>query len=154
MLAFRSPRVRDLGLAAAALALFASATSCGVSLLPQRSGASVRRPAASTRADLFMKSVEVRDGALGWRQLCPDLQSQIPESAVVSAARAQKAAEVGQVRSLRSELLGSRTLKSGEQLRLYLLTADLVGGTQVARLYVLHTQADGCVHAVQFQEVQ
>jgi hypothetical protein len=101
-----------------------------------------------------MRSVEVRDGALGWRQLCPDLQNQIPETAVKSAANAQKAAEVGRVRSLRSDPVGMRKLRSGDQLRLYLLTADMVGGAQASRLYVLHTRADGCVHDVQSQDVQ
>jgi hypothetical protein len=152
MLAFRATRVARTALPAA-VALLVLATACASPSLPYHKS-SVHRGPAPSRADLFMRSVEVRDGALGWHQLCPDLQSQIPESAVMSAASTQKAAEAGQVKSLRSEPLGTRNLKSGEQIRLYLLTAELAGGAQAMRLYVLHTRAGGCVHAVQTEDVQ
>jgi hypothetical protein len=154
MLALRPERLWRAGLSATVAVLLTTIAACAAPPFARQS-AGVSRPApALSRADLFMRSVEVRDGALGWRQLCPDVQSQIPESAVMSAASAQKAAEAGQVRSLRSELLGMRKLDSGEQLRLYLLTAHLVGGAEARRVYVLQTSADGCVRDVQTEVVR
>jgi hypothetical protein len=147
-----SPWLQRFSGALAALSI--GVGGCGVPSLANRNASPHQRAARPAPADLFMRSVEVSDGALGWRQLCPDLQSQVPETAVRSAANAQKAAEAGRVRYLRSDLVGMRKLKSGEQLRLYLLTAELVGGAQASRVYVLHTRAGGCVHDVQTQDVQ
>jgi hypothetical protein len=101
-----------------------------------------------------MHSVETRDGALGWRQLCPDLQSQVSQDALKTEANAQKAAEVGKVRHLRSDFVGGRALASGGQVRFYLMTADLTNGSEAFRGYVLRTQADGCVHDIQTTVVQ
>jgi hypothetical protein len=113
-----------------------------------------RRAPSGTRADAFMHSVEIRDGALGWRQLCPDLQAQVSQEALRSQANAQKAAESGKVRRLRFEFVGSRPVGSTGQVRFYLLTAEFRDGSEAFRTYVLSTQADGCVHDVQTAPVQ
>ena len=41
-------------------------------------------------ADLFMQSVVKRDGTLGWHQLCPSLQAQLPLSMLASQVEAQR----------------------------------------------------------------
>lgn len=41
-------------------------------------------------ADLFRQSVVKRDGTLGWHQLCPSLQAQLPLSMLASQVEAQR----------------------------------------------------------------
>src|SRR5215472_11918716 len=44
-------------------------------------------------ADVFMQSVARRDGGLGWHQLCPILQQQVPLSELANQAEKQRIAE-------------------------------------------------------------
>src|SRR5207237_7548199 len=106
-----------------------------------------------SRADVFMHSVEIGDGALGWQQLCPDLQKNISRDTLKAEASAQKAAEAGNVRKLKAELVGASALKRAGQVRFYLLTADLNDGSEAFRSYVLRVQLDGCVYDVQSADI-
>jgi hypothetical protein len=108
---------------------------------------------STSRADTFMHSVEIGDGALGWQQLCPDLQKNISRDTLKAEASAQKAAEAGNVRKLRAELVGARALNRAGQVRFYLLTADLNDGSEAFRSYVLRVQVDGCVYDVQSADI-
>src|SRR5436853_7718652 len=45
---------------------------------------------APVPADLFMQSVVKRDGQLGWQQLCPALQAQLPLSTLTSQLQQQR----------------------------------------------------------------
>src|SRR6266481_9956790 len=47
-------------------------------------------------ADVFMQSVAKRDGGLGWHQLCPALQAQMPLALLASQVQQQRSAEAGQ----------------------------------------------------------
>jgi hypothetical protein len=119
----------------------------------QKSDPSPASVPSVSRADLFMHSVEIGDGALGWQQLCPDLQKNISRDTLKAEANAQKAAEAGNVRRLRAELVGARALKRAGQVRFYLLTADLNDGSEAFRSYVLRVQLDGCVYDVQSADI-
>ena len=51
---------------------------------------------APVPADLLMQSVVKRDGQLGWQQLCPALQAQLPRSALTRQLEQQRNAESSQ----------------------------------------------------------
>lgn len=105
---------------------------------------------APTQADLFMQSVLRRDGALGWHQLCPDLQAQIPIDELQRQAAQQKSAEAGQGVTLTLDYLGMHPQTGGHgDLYLYLVTAKNHAGLLAQRIYILTTQSTGCVADVQ-----
>ncbi len=110
-----------------------------------------RAPAAApTQADLFMQSVLKRDGALGWHQLCPDLQAQIPIDELQHQAAQQKSEEARQGITLTLEYLGRHPQTSGHgDIYLYLVMAKNHTGLLAQRIYVLTTQPTGCVTDVQ-----
>lgn len=105
---------------------------------------------ASPPADLFMQSVIKRDGALGWHQLCPDLQARIPIDELQRQAAQQKSYEASQGVTLTMDYLGThpQTDERGE-IHLYLVTAKNDTGLLAQRIYVLTTQPAGCVEDVQ-----
>src|SRR5260370_34949883 len=53
---------------------------------------------APAPADLFMQSVVKRDGALGWHQLCPSEQAQLPLATLPRRVEEQRTSERGQNR--------------------------------------------------------
>ncbi len=99
-------------------------------------------------ADLFMQSVVKRDGTLGWHQLCPALQSQMPLRALASQVERQRIAETGQGLTLTVDYIGAHAQPQGGQIRLYVLTARRPGGWVELRTYIVYTQASGCVQDV------
>src|SRR5437763_12052025 len=96
-------------------------------------------------ADLFMRSVVKRDGALGWHQLCPAMQAQLPLSALVSQGEEQRIAESGQSLTLTVDYVGAHPRPQGGQMRMYLVTARRPNGWVQQRTYIVYTQASGCV---------
>ncbi len=134
-----------LGLALSAGTAFAFAASSRTNLPAHRLGQAV----AASPADLFIRSVVTRDGALGWRQLCHDVQAQVTEVSVREQADAQRAAEAGTGVRLTADFVGTRPASQGGQIRLYLLTAHGPQGVLGQRTYVVHTGAAGCVEDVQ-----
>lgn len=108
--------------------------------------------ARSLQSDTFMRSVALRDGELGWRQLCPDLQGVVTESAMRNQADSQKAAEVGRVARLGIDFVGSRSLRSGTSIRFYVLTADMTDGSASSRVFIVRSRPAGCVEDVQVED--
>jgi hypothetical protein len=105
--------------------------------------------AAPTRADLFMRSVVMRDGQLGWQQLCPDVQAQIPQIMLIRQADAQRASDLSQGVTLTMQSLGAYPLAQKGVLHLYLLTAHGPHDWEAQRAYLVRTRAGGCVADVQ-----
>ncbi|HKF74574.1 MAG TPA: hypothetical protein VKF59_00395 [Candidatus Dormibacteraeota bacterium] len=131
--------------------------------LPVPVSSAGREPAPSTavggathgrQSDTFMRSVALRDGALGWRQLCPDLQKVVTEKAMRSQADSQRAAEVGRIARLGIDFVGGRSLRGGTQIRFYVLTADMTDGSAASRVYIVRSQPTGCVEDVQVEDEQ
>lgn len=104
---------------------------------------------APARADLFMQSVATRDGALGWRQLCPALQARLPIDELTNQASEQKAADARQGITLTTKYLASQPQTKGGEMRFYLVTAKRPDGWQAQRIYIVQTQSSGCVNDVQ-----
>ena len=106
--------------------------------------------AASTPADLFMQSIIKRDGVLGWRQLCPELQAQVPMDELQRQAEQQKQYEASQGVTLTMEYLGMRPQATGGgEVRLYLVTAKRLSSLIAQRIYLLWTKQTGCIEGVQ-----
>jgi hypothetical protein len=106
------------------------------------------RGARAVPADLFMQSVVTRDGDLGWRQLCPEVQAQVPSAALHDVASTQRSADAGQSPTLTVDLVGVRSQAMGGEYRFYVVTAQRPDGTVLQRPYTLTTQPDGCVEEV------
>lgn len=96
-------------------------------------------------ADLFMQSVIKRDGELGWHQLCPALQRQVPLAQLRSQAQAQQVAESRQGLTLTADYVGAHSQPQGGEVRFYVVTAHERNGGVEQRTYIVYTQASGCV---------
>jgi hypothetical protein len=102
-------------------------------------------------ADLFIQSVTQDDGALGWHQLCPDLQAQLPEAMMVQEAQAQHAQLAQYGVTLTASLLGAHAQAAGGQTREYLLTAHWPDRTTQQKTYTVFTENSGCVADIAIQ---
>jgi len=106
-------------------------------------------PASSlTPADLFMQSVASADGGLGWSQLCPTLQSQLPRDVLEQHAMAQRALHAQQGVTLSIAHVGDRPRPTGGEIRFYVATAHGADGSTGQKAYVVSTQPSGCVESV------
>ncbi len=100
-------------------------------------------------ADLFMQSVVKRDGALGWHQLCPSVQAQLPLSVLANQVKQQHIAESRRGLTLTVDYVGAHSRPQGGQIRLYVVTAHRPHGWVEQRTYIVYTQASGCVENVE-----
>src|SRR5579859_4309435 len=94
-------------------------------------------------SDLFMQSVVKRDGALGWHQLCPSVQAQLPLSVLANQVEQQRIAESRQGLTLTVDYVGNHPRPQGGQIRLYVVTARRPHGWVGLRMYIVYTQASG-----------
>lgn len=108
-----------------------------------------RRTGSPVPADLFMQSVVKRDADLGWHQLCPALQAQLPLEMLRQQTAEQRATETKLGVTLSMDYIGTRPQASGGEVRLYLLTGHRRDGLVGQRIYAIQTQASGCVEDVQ-----
>ena len=100
-------------------------------------------------ADLFMQSVVERDGNLGWHQLCPAVQAQLPLSVLTKQVQELHLAESGQGLTLTVDYLGAHARPQGGEIRVYVITGHRSDGWVGLRTYIIWTQASGCVEDVQ-----
>jgi hypothetical protein len=107
------------------------------------------RGSSVTPADLFMQSVATEDGGLGWRQLCPTLQSQLPREVLEQQSSAQRTIQAEQGVKLSIEHVGDRPRPTGGELRFYVATAVAADGSAGQKTYVVKTQSSGCVESVE-----
>jgi len=133
------------GIAVGAATAAAVLGGCGV-IAWLASGAG---PAASPPPpDLLMRAVVERNADLGWQQLCPAAQAQLPLALVRDQAAAQRMAEANRGMALTLEYVGARPVTAGGELRVYLVTAHLADGAVERRTYTIRTGASGCVESV------
>jgi hypothetical protein len=100
-------------------------------------------------ADLFMQSVVKRDGALGWHQLCPSVQAQLPLATLTRQVEEQRISEFRQSLTLTVDYVGSHPRPQGGEIRLYVVTAHRPHGWVGLRMHTVYTQASGCVEDVE-----
>jgi hypothetical protein len=101
-----------------------------------------------TPADVFMQSVASEDGGLGWLQLCPDLQTQLPRDVLEQQTQLQRATQSQTGVTLRIDHVGDRPRPTGGEIRFYVATAHATDGSTGQKTYVVKTQASGCVESV------
>jgi hypothetical protein len=111
-------------------------------------GADAGRATAPVPADLFMQSIATEDGDLGWQQLCPELQEQLPRDALEQQASTQRVFQLQQGVTLSIEHVGDRPRPSGGEIRFYVATAHRADGSTGQKTYVIQTRASGCVESV------
>ncbi len=104
---------------------------------------------APAPADLFMQSVVKRDGALGWHQLCPSLQAQLPLATLTRQVEEQRISESRQSLTLTVNAIGSHPRPQGGEIRLYVVTAHRPHGWVGLRMHIVYTRASGCVEDVE-----
>src|SRR6266699_2418773 len=85
---------------------------------------------------------------LGWHQLCPALQAQVPLSELASQAEKQHIAESRQGMMFTVDFVGANARSQGGQIRVYTLTMHQPHRPVEQRTYIVYTQASGCVEDV------
>ncbi len=104
--------------------------------------------ASPVPADLFMQSVASEDGGLGWSQLCPDLQVQLPRTVLEQQTQLQRTTQGQMGVALKIDHVGDRPRPTGGEIRFYIATARATDGSTGQKTYVVKTQASGCVESV------
>ena len=99
-------------------------------------------------ADLFMQSVATEDADLGWRQLCPTLQNELPRDVLEQNTLAQRTLQAQQGVTLTIEHVGDRPRPMGGQVRFYIATARGADGATGQKTYAIRTQPNGCVESI------
>jgi hypothetical protein len=112
------------------------------------------RSSHSQPADRFIQSVIAEDGKLGWHQLCPDIQAQLPIDTLVQQADTMRAAAKKEGAWLTAESLGTHLQQGGWHIHDYRMTAHWPTGATRQWTYVILTQPSGCVEDIQAQDVQ
>jgi len=112
-------------------------------------GANVVRANSQVPADLFMQSIASEDGTLGWNQLCPALQQELPRETLEQLTATQRTVASEKGVSLTVEHVGDRPRPNGGEIRFYIATLHTGDGAIGQKTYVITTQANGCVESIQ-----
>jgi hypothetical protein len=112
-------------------------------------GANVVRANSHLPADLFMQSIASEDGDLGWNQLCPSLQQELPRETLEQLTATQRSLASEKGVSLTVEHVGDRPRPNGGEIRFYIATLHSGDGAVGQKTYVITTQATGCVESIQ-----
>jgi hypothetical protein len=104
---------------------------------------------AENPADLFMYSIAIDDGELGWNQLCPSVQRQLPREVLVQHTIATRSSHSDAGLTLSIDFVGERPRVEGGTYRFYVATVYGPRGPSGQRTYVVSTQSSGCVEAVE-----
>jgi hypothetical protein len=107
------------------------------------------QPAPAIPADIFMHAIETRDGELGWRQLCPPVQAEIPLAQVIQVTAAARAADAKVGLTLSVDFVSAQDRPAGGQVRTYHAIARRADGQADEKMFVVQTQASGCVEAIE-----
>ena len=109
----------------------------------------VTSPRQTPPADLFMQSVAAEDGTLGWQQLCPALQAQLPREVLEQYTQQFRADHAQSGQWLSIDHIGDSPRTDGGEIRVYVATAHAPDGSTGQKTYVVQTQASGCIEAIQ-----
>ena len=99
-------------------------------------------------SDLFMQSVVTRDAELGWRQLCPAIQAQLPLAPLVQYVDALRVADKANGLAINVKFVNAVHRLDGGETRTYAATARFGDGRTIAKIFEVRTQASGCVESV------
>jgi hypothetical protein len=140
-----------------ALLLLAAAVPAAVYLF-EHTAAGASTPASSSAsstslstspAGRFILSVVTGDGALGWHQLCPSVQAQLPLDVLEQQADAERLDMAQQGMWLTAKPMGTLPQNDGGVAHMYIVTAHSHSGATQSRKFTVFTQRSGCVEDVQ-----
>ena len=100
-------------------------------------------------AGRFILSIVTEDGALGWHQLCPSIQAQLPLDVLEQQADAERLDMQQQGMWLTAKAMGTRPQVDGGVAHMYVVTAHSHSGATQSRKFTVFTQRSGCVEDVQ-----
>ena len=132
-----------LGLGAARNAHAIPAEAADHVLGTKLQGAYVKAPAP---ADVFMQALITHNGQLAWQQLCPTLQQKLPATELANLVNVYGGPDQGL--QLGVDFVGAHSWTDGGEVRVYVVTAREPPGTEFRSLYVLRTQASGCIDGI------
>jgi hypothetical protein len=104
---------------------------------------------STSPADRFIHSIVTEDGALGWHQLCPSIQANLPLVVLEQQANAQRLAMAQQGVWLSEKPMGTHPQDDGGVSHVYMVTAHSRSGVTQSITFVVFTQRSGCVEDVQ-----
>lgn len=139
--------------------LFVAAVAAMLYVRAQGSAVTARTPAYGAHApfaptqpaDWFIQSIVTEDGALGWHQLCPDIQAQLPENVLVQQANTMHAEAAREGVWPTVEPMGTSTQSGGGVIHTYRVTVHWPNGATQQQTFSVLTQPSGCVEDVQMQ---
>lgn len=99
-------------------------------------------------ADVFMHALITQNGQLAWQQLCPALQAKLPASVLANLLNGPGSADGNQGAQLGVDVVGTHAWASGGAIHVYVVTAHWPSGRDVRTLFVLRTQASGCIDGI------
>lgn len=99
-------------------------------------------------ADVFMHALITQNGQLAWQQLCPALQAKLPASVLATLVYGQGSDSIYQGAQLGVDVVGSHPWALGGAIHVYVVTAHWPSGRDVRTLFVLRTQASGCIDGI------
>jgi hypothetical protein len=104
---------------------------------------------STSPADRFIQSIVTDDGALGWHQLCPSVQAQLPLGVIEQQANKQRLAMTQQGVWLTAKPVGTHPQNDGGVSHMYMVTAHWRSGATQSLTFTVFTQRSGCVEDVQ-----
>jgi len=132
--------------AAVSAVLYAYAQGQGAAATPEGASSSTRADTAPPPpADRFMQSIITDDGALGWRQLCPNVQAALPLDQLVQQADKARAEAARQGIRFTVGLMSAQPQQGGGEQRVYVVTAHWPNGAMQQRTFIVLTLPSGCV---------
>src|SRR5258708_12636842 len=97
-------------------------------------------------ADLFMQSVATEDGGLGWSQLCPDLQVQLPRTVLEQQTQLQRTTQGQMGVALKIDHVGDRPQPTGGEIRFNSATALSTASSTCPNTYLAQPPTSPDIH--------
>lgn len=93
------------------------------------------------------------DGALGWNQLCPEVQALLPQIVLIREANEQHTIVLRQCVTMSVRPLATQGRAKEGKLYLCLVTVHTSIGWQAQRVYLVRSRRSGCVKDVTYQDL-
>ena len=96
-----------------------------------------------------MQSVARRDGRQVWLQLCPDAQRELPVDQLIEETDALRTADSVYDITVSMDFIRTEARPEGGERRTYIASARHSGALLIQKTFVVRTQANGCVEAIE-----
>jgi hypothetical protein len=99
-------------------------------------------------ADVFMQAIISYNGQVAWDQLCPATKKAISPAELATLVDARWPAGAQRPAQVTVDFVGAHAWGGTDQIRIYVVTGHWASGVNADTLFVVRTQADGCVYGV------